>query len=73
MSDSGTSWIVGCQTSSVHGILQPRMLELVTMPFSRVLPNSRIQRAFLMAPALAGGFLTTSATWKAFIFYGTIE
>ena len=71
MSDSETPWIVGCQTSSVYGILQPRILEWVTMPFSRDLPDSGIQPAFLMAPALAGGF--PSATWEAFISYGTIE
>ena len=56
MSDSGTPWIVACQTSSVHGILQPRILEWVIMPF-RDLPDSGIQPAFLMAPALVGGLV----------------
>ena len=43
--------------SSVHGILQERILKWVAMP--------RIEPASLMSPALAGGFFTTSATWEA--------
>ena len=39
--------------SSVHGILQARILEWVAMPAS------------LLSPAWAGGFFTTSATWEA--------
>ena len=34
------------------------------MPFSRDLPNSGIEPASLMSPALAGEFFTTSATWE---------
>ena len=61
--------------SSVHGILQARMLEWVTMPSSRDLPDPRVESLmsptlnprieFLMSPALAGGFFTTSTTWAA--------
>ena len=53
--------------SSVHGILQARVLEWVAMPSSRDsnLPNSGIKPASLMSPAFAGGFFTTSATWEA--------
>ena len=29
------------------------------------LPNSGIKPAFLMSPSLAGGFLTSIATWEA--------
>ena len=50
--------------SSVHGILQARLLEWVTMPSSGDLPNPGIKPASLMSPALAGGFFTTSATWE---------
>ena len=46
--------------SSVHGILQARILEWDAMPFSRG-SNSH----HFMSPALAGGFFTTSATWEA--------
>ena len=43
--------------SSVHGILQARILEWVAISFSRDLPDPGIEPA---SPALAGGFFTTS-------------
>ena len=51
--------------SSVHGILQARILEWVVVPSSRVVTNPGIKPKSLMSPALAGGFLTTSTTWEA--------
>ena len=42
--------------SSVHGIIQARMLEWVAIPFPRDLPNSGIEPA---SPALAGRLFTT--------------
>ena len=51
--------------SSVHGIFQAGILEWVVIPFSRDLPDPGIEPWFLMSPALAGEFFTTSATWKA--------
>ena len=55
-----------CSTrgSSVHGILQARILEWVANPFFRGLPESGSNRG-LLSLVLAGGFLTTSATWGA--------
>ena len=53
--------------SSVHGILQARILEWVLCPPSGDLPDPGIEPMSLMSPSLAGGFLTTSATWEAFI------
>ncbi|CAI9170252.1 unnamed protein product [Rangifer tarandus platyrhynchus] len=49
--------------SSVHGILQARILEsgLPCLP-PGTLPNSGIKSVSLMSPALLGGFFTTSAT-----------
>jgi len=47
--------------SSVHEILQVRILERVAMPSPRGSPPPRDQ----ISPALAGGFFTTSATWEA--------
>ena len=38
--------------SSVHGILQARILEWVAMPFSRDLPDPGIEPASPEAPAL---------------------
>ena len=51
--------------SSVHRVLQARILEWVTMPSSRAISNPGIKRASPVSPALAGRFFTTSATWEA--------
>ena len=51
--------------SSVHGILQARILEWVAMPSSSDLPDPGIEPMSLMSPALAGRFFSTSATWEA--------
>ena len=51
--------------SSVHGILQARILEWVAMPSPGDLPDPGIKPTSLMSPALAGKFFTTSITWKA--------
>ena len=51
--------------STVHGISQARILEWVAFPFPGDLPNPGIEPASLMAPALADGFFTTSATTEA--------
>jgi len=50
--------------SSVHRILQARILEWVSMPSSRGSPNPGIKPACLTSPALAGVFFTTSAAWE---------
>ena len=53
--------------SSVHGIFQARILEQIAISYSRgsPRPDSGIESASLESPALAGGFITTSATWEA--------
>ena len=51
--------------SSGHGILQARILEWVTISYSRDLPGSGTELTPLTSPAWAGRFFTTSATWKA--------
>ena len=50
--------------SSVHGILQARVLEWVAISFSRGLPDPGMEPRSLASPALAGGFFTTRATWE---------
>ena len=50
--------------SFVHGILQARILEWVSMPSCKDLPNPGIKLLCLTCPALAGRFFTTSPTWK---------
>ena len=51
--------------SSVHGILQARILEWVAIPSFRDLPDPGIEPMSLMSSALAGRFFTTSATSEA--------
>ena len=46
--------------SSVYRILQARILEWVVCPPPGDLPNSKMEPASLMSPALASGFFTTS-------------
>ena len=45
--------------SSVHRILQARILGWVATFHSRGLPNQGLNASFLVSPALAGGFFTT--------------
>ena len=54
--------------SSVHGILQARILEGIAMPSSRGSSLPRDQTRISTFPALAGGFFTTSAAWEAPIY-----
>ena len=52
--------------SSVHGILQAKVLEWVAMPLLQgIFPDPRIKPVSLMSPPLAGGFFITSTTWEA--------
>ena len=54
--------------SSVHGILQARMLEWVAVPFSRGSSWPRDQTHISCVSCLSGGFFTTSATWEAHLY-----
>ena len=51
--------------SSVHQILQARILKWVACPSLGDFPNPGIEPMSLTFPALAGKFFTTSATWEA--------
>ena len=52
--------------SSVHGILQARILEWVAMaPSKGSSPPRDGTSRFLMSPALAGRFFITSTTWES--------
>ena len=48
--------------SSIHGILEARLIKWVAMPFSSDLPNPGIKPVSLMSPALADRFFTISVT-----------
>ena len=52
--------------SSVHGILQARLLEWLPFPSPGDLPDPGIEPVF---PALAGGFFTTELPGKPNNFY----
>ena len=51
--------------SSVHGILQARLLEWVACPPPGDLPEPEIKPRSLSSPAFTGGFFTTSTTLEA--------
>ena len=51
--------------SSVHGILQARILEWVAISYSRESSQPRDGTMYLTSPALAGRFFTTITTWEA--------
>ena len=51
--------------SSVHGILQKRILEWVAMPSSKEFSQPRNRTYISTSPALGGGFFTTSIIWEA--------
>ena len=51
--------------TSVHGILQARILSGLPCPSLEDLPNPGVEPTSLKSPALAGGLFTTSATWEA--------
>ena len=61
--------------SSVHGILQARILDWVAMSSSRESSQPRTEPKSLTSPALADGFFTTSTTWQVpFAFlYSTLN
>ena len=52
-------------SSSVHGILQARILEWVAVPPPGDLPQPEIEPGSLRSPTLAGRFFITSATREA--------
>ena len=55
--------------SSVHRILQARILEWVAGPPPGDLPDPGIEHVSLIFPALAVQFFTTSATWEALKYH----
>ena len=55
-------------SSSVHGILQARILEWVAMPPPGVLPDAGIKPTSLMLPPRAGRFfITIHTTWDVYV------
>ena len=56
--------------SSVHGILQTRILQWIAMLSSRGSSQSRDQSQVSCISCIAGGFFTTGTTWEA---HGGVE
>ena len=54
----------GLPGSSVHGILQARIVEWVVISSSRDLPDLQTEPQSLVSPLLAGGFFTTGTRHK---------
>ena len=50
--------------SSIHGILQARILEGLPCPPAGDLPNQGTEPATPVSPTLTGRFFTTSTTWE---------
>ena len=59
----------GLPGSSLHGILQTRILESVAIPSSRASSSPRDQTHICYSLALVGRFFTTSATWESHLSY----
>ena len=60
-----TLWTVARQASLSMGFSRQEYWSGLPCPLPGDLPNSGIEAAALVSPALAGGFFTTSATWEA--------
>ena len=64
MSDFLQSYGLRPPGSSVHGILQARILERIAFPPPEDLPDPGIKPGSCMSLALARWFFTASATWE---------
>ena len=62
---SVTLWTVACQAPLSMGFSWQEYWSGLPCPPPGDLPNPGIEAVYLMSPALAGGFFTTSTTWEA--------
>ena len=58
-------WTIACQAPLSMGFSRPEHWSELPFPSPGDLSDRGIQPAFLMSPALAGGFFMTSVTWEA--------
>ena len=58
--------------SSVHEILQARVLEWVAISYQGIFPTQGLNLCFLHLPAFAGRLLTTSTTWET-LWCGSVQ
>ena len=64
-----TPWTVALQAPLSMGFSRPKHWSGLPCHPPRDLPDPGIEPTSLKSPALAGGFLTTSATWEAQTWY----
>ena len=64
---------VDCQAPPSRGFSRQDYCSGLPCPPPGDLPDSGIEPASLMSPALAGGFFTTSATWEAHDDAGSLQ
>ena len=60
-----TPWTVDCQPPLSMGFFRRKYWNGLPFPTPWDLPNSGIESASLVSPAMAGRFFTTSVTWEA--------
>ena len=60
-----TLWTVACQAALSMGFSRQEYWSGFPRPPPEDLPDPEIKLTYLMSPALAGGFFTTSTTWEA--------
>ena len=63
-----TLWTVACQASLPMGFSRQEYWSGLSFPPAGAFPDPEIKHTSLTAPALAGRFLTTSATWEVHPF-----
>ena len=60
-----TLWTIACQALLSMGFSRQEYWSGLPYPSPGNLPDLGIEPVFLMSPTVAGGFYTTSTTWKA--------
>ena len=63
-----TLWTVGPHSPLSMGFSRQDYQSGLPCPPPRHLPDPRIEPVFVMSPALAGNFFTTSTTWEAHLY-----
>ena len=59
-----TLWTIACQAPLSLGFSRQEYWSELLCPLPGNFPDSGIEPASLLSPALAGGFFTTSAIWE---------
>ena len=65
VSDSAAPQLAACQIPLSTGFPRQEYWSRLSLPTSGDPPDPGIKPTSLVSPALAGGFLTTTSTWKA--------